>query len=565
MHMNATSYVHHHAVATGNRNSSTTTEVLSENSRAAASSSAPLDVPVASSISPPHPTHVSVTAPTQSTTPATKTSKSPTTSSPPESLKQFVADCSRTDTGVLPKWSTNAVLHDVYLTRGQQLFCTQGKQLFWDAPGEGNWALARGDAKMYPIQDAAWYHNESTHLVLHPRVAVVTTTLLSMYHMLNDFVLPWPLVLEQIIKRKSPKFPSPPGDTSWLNKLPLDYILLHVDGSLRGTGNDDVALMVLSTLLPNDGELRKLIYDNTARDASVHCYCRAMLQMPTFLITYPKLATTMIVDGDFERRRWTEHMKSAINRKFGFLPYGTYPIPDSAVKSLWTAKDLPPLPTMPAATNNTSDQLPLTMKPSTTTIRPRLVVYLRTTTRLIWRVDEMIAMAKAVGFDVLVLFPERYNLTVQATSARYADVVMAIHGAALTWIALLDTRGRFSHCREVIELCHYGRPFKRVHNVYEVLAADNQLWYTRLAPTGVLFDANVIPGKYQRQEKKLLNKKSFPHELLGFRYQTAVYDMPTIARALQSSFDRVSSCLRDQKPISRSLLPKDGQPVWKLS
>jgi hypothetical protein len=467
-------------------------------------------------------------------------------------LHRFASECPgllSTAAPLPPPWGPNETLHDEYLTRGEELFCTQGKQLFRDFRDDGNWTLPRGDAQLRSIQTASWYEDKATRLVLHPRVAVVTTALLSMYHMLNDFVLPWPYILEKIIQRRAPKtakFPSPPGDTSWLTTLPMDYVVLHVDGSLRGTGSDNVSLMALSTLVPKGGEMRALIHKESSFDPTVHCYCRAMLQMPTYLVTYPKLATTMIADGDGERRRWTRHFQEAINVKFGFVPNGTYPVPEEEVSSLWTTPEA-----LPAANGSVW-------------MKPRLVVYLRSTTRLVWKIDEMVAAAKAVGFHVLVLHPEHHNLTVQARSARYADVVMAMHGAALTWISMVDTQGRFAHCREVIELCHYGRPFKRVHNVYELLAADNRLWYTRIAPTGALFDANVIPLKLQRHERRMLNKRSFPHDLPGFRHQTAVFDMPTVERALRSSFDRVSTCLREQRPISRSLLPK-GEPVWKFS
>jgi hypothetical protein len=173
------------------------------------------------------------------------------------------------------------------------------------------------------------------------------------------------------------------------------------------------------------------------------------------------------------------------------------------------------------------------------TVRPRLLFLLRNKTRIIGNAVELARVATEVGFDVEVMTPEREPVERQARAARYADVMMGIHGQALTWMILMDAVNA-THCKQVVELRHYGRKLRRVHNVYEVLAADNYVMYRSASAIDATFDPRYVSS--QLGEKHIMMRKPFPHRYRGFSWQTAYYSEQEVRHVLTKALQHEAVC-----------------------
>ena len=209
-----------------------------------------------------------------------------------------------------------------------------------------------------------------------------------------------------------------------------------------------------------------------------------------------------------------------------FLPYGTYPVPYDAYTCAghWKQQVADPLV-------------------------PRMLLLLRRKTRPLGDADVIIKMARDAGFNLAVLTPEREPLATQVLMARYADIIVGVHGMALGWVFMMDSE-RNPHCRRLLELRHFGRPFKNVHNVYEVFASDNLLQYWSLSPRRVVFDPQYVP--LAREAIRLLKRKSFPHGLEAFMHQTPFYEEKVVAAAFAQHFSELKQCLQQRRPVALS-------------
>lgn len=383
---------------------------------------------------------------------------------------------------------------------------------------------------------------------------------------------------------------------------PMDLILMHVEGQRRGKDGSDVASAQLAAgIVPaRHGTVRVLIDNNSKPDDSnsssggssddgaivvdkqttsrhrsdattaepttshaaaydrtttttqspispLHCYCRVLWQMSGHVLTMPPSATRLI-DGDVARRAATWDMKRKLAASFGLMPYGSSR--DASSTSSIAQTELTPYGLWTLSSSSSASAATL-RQPGVTadhfasppsrrkTEAPRLLLMLRNKTRLIGEPHIIVELAQRVGFDVHVMTPEFETVAMQVRAARYADVMVGMHGQALTWMAMMDGETA-PHCRQVIELRHYGRKFRGIHNVYELLAADSYLYYHSILPGDVQFFEKEIGDP--EMEKKLLLKKSFPHRLGGFFYQTAYYSKRALHRTLQEAYDAAMIC-----------------------
>ena len=142
------------------------------------------------------------------------------------------------------------------------------------------------------------------------------------------------------------------------------------------------------------------------------------------------------------------------------------------------------------------------------------------------------------------MYPEREPFETQLFAARYADILVSIHGNGLTLGLLLDATPNMSHCRVLFELGHFGRKIRRLHNVYEVLASDARLWYHHEPAVNVQLDPKVFPSQAERErERKYLLIRSFPQYSRGFHDRTALYDWSRVTRRLTRVKTRLMDCL----------------------
>jgi hypothetical protein len=274
---------------------------------------------------------------------------------------------------------------------------------------------------------------------------------------------------------------------------------------------------------------------------TTHCYCDAVLHDmidSEFMSSVPQ--TQKIALGDPLRRRSTRFVKVSLNERYGFLPYGTYPIPPHEYQNyhLWATREGGEGRRGGDVDNNTA---------TAATVTPRLLLLLRNRTRELGDADAVVAMARAAGFHVHVMVPERESIAQQARAARYADLMMGVHGQALTWSIMMDGTAAM-HCREVLELTGFGRPLRGMQNVFEVLAADSFLKYSRTQPADVDFVGSTC-GQCPALRKILLTAK-FPQTRRAFNWQRVWFgasrELPLL---LQKSFDSLQKCLLPNIPV----------------
>ena len=154
--------------------------------------------------------------------------------------------------------------------------------------------------------------------------------------------------------------------------------------------------------------------------------------------------------------------------------------------------------------------------------------------------QHIIALAKDIGFNVLAVYPEDLSPEVQLHTSRYADILVAIHGMALTWMLAMDGFSN-PYCRRVVELRYFGRKLKGYHNVYETMASNSRLAYEGWSAVDATFDPQKVWNPVA--EKAQLRKKAFPHSLPGFMYQTAYYNLGAAKSRFQAHYEALRHCL----------------------
>jgi hypothetical protein len=171
--------------------------------------------------------------------------------------------------------------------------------------------------------------------------------------------------------------------------------------------------------------------------------------------------------------------------------------------------------------------------------KPRLLLIQRKR-RSIGPIMEIFEAAENMGFDVVFTFFDSLPLRSQFCLARFADVLLSIHGMAMTWGFAMDGTTMASRgCRTVIELRHFVRPFPLIMQFSRHIASSANLSHVEIEATGCRFGPTVrSPAK----ERTRLLGHSFPIGLKGFHDQVAFYNVSEVKQAMQAAFVRAKSC-----------------------
>ena len=249
---------------------------------------------------------------------------------------------------------------------------------------------------------------------------------------------------------------------------------------------------------------------------SVQCFCRAMFLVGGEFYSVPE--TQSVSRGDPLRRDALQFIKEGIAAHERFLPYGQYPVPPSVFRTqrhYWT----PPL---------------------SNALAPRLLLFSRPASRAIGEVEQIVRVARDIGFNTAVINPAMEPVQSQVHLARYSDMMMGTHASQMTWQLLMDTEDNRKYCRRVVELQHYGKPFQGRMNIFEALAADAFLKYIPRQPVFVTF-TNDKKVKSPEKEKALLMRRVVG--TAGFRFQKTFYNLTELAAMLRRSFEELTHCL----------------------
>lgn len=169
--------------------------------------------------------------------------------------------------------------------------------------------------------------------------------------------------------------------------------------------------------------------------------------------------------------------------------------------------------------------------------KPRLLFLLRTKSRYIGRVAELMQAARDLGFAVHSMAFETETMERQMAAGRYADVVLGTHGAALTSLVMMDTSGSRMLCRSLIEMFHWAPLGRIVH--YQKMAYMVNVSALGVIPVDVAFGKSVANP---RKERKLLKSFSYTWSGTGFHDQTAYYNTNTFRERLGEAIRNLRNC-----------------------
>jgi hypothetical protein len=340
----------------------------------------------------------------------------------------------------------------------------------------------------------------------HYSVVLLATGILHLFHYINDIAMPYYDVLLEIFRDQLPN-------------VSTSAVILKLPENPHAERAEPIAELLMSSI--STAGVRLLVKPREGEGVT-HCYCRGILQNGSGLYT-----TKSITRGCPVRRRALKYLNRRISEKMGFLPYGTYPVPYDAYTRAghWRQQVADPFV-------------------------PRMLLLLRRKTRQLGDADAIIKMARDAGFNLAVLTPEREPLATQLLMARYADIIVGVHGMALGWVFMMDSE-RNPHCRRLLELRHFGRPLRNIHNVYKIVSIDNLLQYWSIDAKSVTFDPKKV--RHPEYEKKMLKYKKFPHSLYGFSYQRPRYDLKEVNESFWKHLSELRACL----PVGDSR-PKDN-------
>lgn len=473
-------------------------------------SEGPIAQPIEAHNAQPHisqrPTELSNASPSRAD--VATSSKTPTETT---TMASFQSSCTKRlmPAAEMEDWSGGALVVPSTRMYGEGTVCTRGADVYRiDHSNLSTWGLAKSPlyhTTSAVINDAAASAPDA--VVWHKSIVLLVSGRVSMFHLYNDVLIPLYSSLRSLYHTWYPTRTLAQFEADFDSRLPIDPIMMRTTKPSYGKESEVISNFTLSLIPPQGREVRLFIPLKGIHDIRRlylpgqpwHCYCRALLQ-PAAELFGPM------------RRDATLFYKQKMNRRLHFLPFGTLNVPEEELDGA-------------SATGNPGS--------------PRLVFFLRNKSRLIYKPERIAAVAREIGFRVTVMTPEQVSLEKQARAARYADVLMAMHGQALTWVALMDSV-REPHCRELVELTHFGKPFRRVDNVYETLAHDNNVTYRRIVATDVVFPSTI---QNPSRERKALTTKRFPHFIDGFHNQTAIHDLKVVRRVLEESFRSVKACL----------------------
>ena len=158
--------------------------------------------------------------------------------------------------------------------------------------------------------------------------------------------------------------------------------------------------------------------------------------------------------------------------------------------------------------------------------RPLLLLHTRSN-REINDIRSVVLAAEVVGFSVEVMDSANVSPRLHVIAARFADVFLAVHGAELSYVFLMESDG-VNICRSVIELNAWVRhgdvPF------FQIEANMASLSYTLVQPYGVVF-----------RDRSLRKPSKLSFDNLR-RSQLLSYDINKIKAALSAAHKRWSVC-----------------------
>lgn len=459
------------------------------------------------------------------------------------------------------KWTQRRQVLD-WNVQLESAICMRGRRLLIDHGANASAVpkIWRNKRHVVPLEDfadpASWQgisiqsnghaSDASAGFVMHhpSEALVVASTFLHGFHVLVNTMIP----VLHVLRSHSPGLLAP--STSF-------YVVLtrHKEYSPKFFGGEkfaaEMASPLASAFIDDDGALTQTRnmsrvagssasdvhvfgrIDGLEQDTQMHCFCTGVLHdmvNAEFVTSVPQ--SRRIALGDPMRRQSSEFVKAALNQRYGFVPYGTKPkdIPASELCSfgLWSS-----------ACGGTGAAL---------RNQPRLLLLLRSATRVLGDATNITQMATSIGFLVHVMFPEQETLTLQARAARYSDVMVAVHGQALTWSLLMDASSpRAHHCREVVELMFFGKPLRGMQNVFEVIAADNYLRYQRIPPSAVEWLGDCSRDGCSGWRHVMLKAK-YPQLRTAFNKQRVFFTTneqasSALRAALEAVHTRVARCL----------------------
>ncbi|CUG08171.1 membrane-associated protein, putative [Bodo saltans] len=174
---------------------------------------------------------------------------------------------------------------------------------------------------------------------------------------------------------------------------------------------------------------------------------------------------------------------------------------------------------------------------STNPRKPRLLFLLRTKSRYIAHKEDLMQVARDLGFAVHSMAFETETMERQMAAGRYADVVLGTHGAALTSLVMMDTSGDRMLCRSLIEMFHWAPLGRIVH--YQKMAYMVNVSALGVIPVDVLFGKSVANPK---KERKLLKSFSYTWSGTGFHDQTSFYNVNTFRERLVEAIRNLKNC-----------------------
>jgi hypothetical protein len=310
-----------------------------------------------------------------------------------------------------------------------------------------------------------------------------------------------------------------------LLRAPRDVVAMYVDGKPRSYGAENTTLLVLRDL---GRSARQLLPENDSETAQhADCYCGAALLGSTFFTAAPvrQAATAYLAERLCERFRLPRH---GTPRAEVIAAIRAVEMLGPADGQLWE--------TACAATTGATDAVRPLQDP------PRLLLLVRKSSRRLGNIDEIVAMARAIGFCVLPFASEDFSATLQFRTARAADMIAGVHGQGLTWMIAVDSGSvrPGPSCRRVLEFQHWGRKLLRRNDVYVMLSEDLKLVYRKLVPVRVEFGPTV---SNPHAERKAMLKAVFPYDFKGFYDQTVFFDLTLVRSVLKEQFAALVACL----------------------
>lgn len=168
--------------------------------------------------------------------------------------------------------------------------------------------------------------------------------------------------------------------------------------------------------------------------------------------------------------------------------------------------------------------------------QPRLLIGLRPK-RNMADVDTISSIAESLGYAVQRIVFEQHPPRTQFVAMRSADVFIAIHGAAFTWMMFLNTLGANSECRSVIELLT-SLPTRFIH-FYVVQSKLSNV---------TLFRVPMLRQEFHHLPKRELKRIAHISKVRNpfvaqNKNQTLYYDIEKVRKALADARELHRQCV----------------------